>query len=67
MVLAAKFNLKVSQLEIETIYLNGKMDTDVYMDLPHVMLERMTYQEQDAEILKRARTMVKDIKGPDKV
>lgn len=57
MALTTKFNLRVSQLDIETAYLNGKIDTDVFMDLPdllHGMLKRMTHQKQDAEILRRA-------------
>lgn len=40
------------------------------MDLPDLlqeMLKKMTYQEQDGDFLKRARAMLKDIKGPDKV
>lgn len=46
MALAAKFDLTISQLDIETAYLNGNIDTDLYMELPDFLqntLERMAH------------------------
>jgi len=60
MALTAKYDLKVSQLDVEMTYLNGKIDTKVYMKKPellHEISERIVIQESDSQILRRVRSM----------
>jgi len=67
---AAKFDLRISQLDVETAYLNGKIDVETFMETPELlreMLERMIIQEDNAEILKRVRVMLKKIQESDAV
>jgi len=68
--IAAKFDLRISQLDVETVYLNGKIDVETFMETPELlreMLERMIIQEDNAEILKRVRVMLKKIQESDTV
>jgi len=68
--LAAKLNLRISQLDVETAYLNGKIDTDIYMEMPDSlqdMLKRITCQEKDTTILERARALLSKISTPNTV
>lgn len=37
--LASKFKLDVSQLDVTTAYLNGKIDTEIYMEKPELLAE----------------------------
>lgn len=37
MALAAKFDLHISQLDVETAYLNGKIDTEIFMEKPELL------------------------------
>jgi hypothetical protein len=70
MALAARFDLRLSQLDIETAYLNGKMDTEVFMETPELladMLKRMALQEKDSRILKRTHALLKKLEEPDAV
>ena len=39
--LAAKFKLNVSQLDVTTAYLNGKIDTEIYMEKPEFLEEML--------------------------
>lgn len=69
MALAAKFNLRISQLDVETAYLNGKIDTNIFMEIPDSlqnMLERITRQEKDTTLQKRARDLLTKMR-PDTV
>lgn len=70
MALAARFDLRVSQLDIETAYLNGTIDTEILMEKPellHEMLERMVTQEKNADVSKRTHSLLKKIEDPDTV
>lgn len=63
--LAARYKLDISQLDIETAYLNGKIDTDVYMEPPeliHEMLDRMAASETDPTLRNKARSMLSALK-----
>lgn len=63
--LAAKYDLGISQLDIETAYLNGDIDTDIYMKIPellHEMLQRMIRQEKNCDISKKAHAMLEKLK-----
>jgi len=62
---AAKFDLKVLQIDVETTYLNGKIDVEIFMETPelHEMLERMTTQEGDAKILSTSTHYVEEDAG----
>ncbi|KYB24925.1 hypothetical protein TcasGA2_TC034911, partial [Tribolium castaneum] len=68
--LAAKFNLQISQLEITTPYLNGEMDTEMYMEPPILLrelLERIVATERDKTLVTKAQQMLKALKSGDKV
>ncbi|KAH0816973.1 hypothetical protein GEV33_005817 [Tenebrio molitor] len=65
--LAAKYNLKISQLDVTSAYLNGKIDTEVFMEKPALlqeMLQRIINEEEDDHTLvKKARVMLRDLQG----
>ncbi|KAH0819425.1 hypothetical protein GEV33_003366 [Tenebrio molitor] len=69
--LAAKYNLKISQLDVTSAYLNGKIDTKVFMEKPALlkeMLQRIIDEEEDDHILvKKARVMLRDLQGENKI
>jgi hypothetical protein len=47
--LAARYNLKISQLDVTSAYLNGKIDTEVFMEKPALlkeMLQRIIDEEE---------------------
>lgn len=67
--LAVKFDLEITQLDIETAYLNAEMDTLVYMEQPDLlkkMLEKMTHEE-DSNLSRKARNMLRKYNGKTKV
>lgn len=62
---AAKFDLHVAQLDIETAYLNGRIDTDIYMEMPELlekMLQRIISEDANSSISQRARGMLNQLK-----
>jgi hypothetical protein len=69
--LAAKYNLKISQLDVTSAYLNGKIDTEVFMEKPALlqeMLQRIINEEEDDHTLvKKARVMLRDLQGENKI
>jgi hypothetical protein len=69
--LAAKYNLKISQLDVTSAYLNGKIDTEVFMEKPALlkeMLQRIIDEEEDDHTLvKKARVMLRDLQGENKI
>lgn len=71
MALAARYNLqRISQLDVETAYLNGKIDTEVYMEKPDLLresIEKIILQEEDSKIADWACAMLKKIEEPDSV
>lgn len=59
--LAAKFDLKISQLDIETAYLSGKMDTTVSIEPPELlgnMLDSMATSEIDPHLRGRSKALL---------
>lgn len=66
MALAAEYNLKVHQLDIVTAYLNGKLDEEVLMKPPEMivrMLELISNNNQlDSGIIQRAKKILNKIK-----
>jgi len=70
MALAAKYDLKVSQLDVETAYLNGKIDTKIYMEKPELLreiLQKIAVRESDSRTLRQARSMIRKLEGSDTV
>jgi hypothetical protein len=68
--LAAKYNLKISQLDVTSAYLNGKIDTEVFMEKPALlqeMLQRIINEEEDRTLVKKTRVMLRDIQGENKI
>jgi hypothetical protein len=69
--LAAKYNLKIPQLDVTSAYLNGKIDTKVFMEKPALlkeMLQRIIDEEEDDHTLvKKARVMLRDLQGENKI
>ncbi|KAJ3631838.1 hypothetical protein MTP99_012944 [Tenebrio molitor] len=68
--LAAKYNLKISQLDVTSAYLNGKIDTEVFMEKPALlqeMLQRIIDEEDDHTLVKKARVMLRDLQGENKI
>ena len=70
MALAAKQGLKISQLDIENDYLNGPIDTEVYMETPEMlseMLQRLICEDESPAIVERAKTMLERLSEPEAV
>ena len=70
MALAVRFNMNVSQLDITTAYLNGKIDTEIYMGIPELleeMLRRIVREEKDVQLVKKAKSMLDKLRGGPKV
>jgi hypothetical protein len=69
--LAARYDLKISQLDVTSAYLNGKIDTEVFMEKPALlqeMLQRIINEEEDDHTLvKKARVMLRDLQGENKI
>jgi hypothetical protein len=68
--LAAKYNLKISQLDVTSAYLNGKIDTEVFMEKPALlkeMLQRIIDEEDDHTLVKKAKVMLRDLQGENKI
>jgi hypothetical protein len=68
--LAAEYNLKISQLDVTSAYLNGKIDTEVFMEKPALlkeMLQRIIDEEDDHTLVKKARVMLRDLQGENKI
>lgn len=70
MALAARFNLKMTQFDVETAYLNGKTDAEIFMETPELlqeMLDRIIVEEGSSNISRRARIMLKILEKSDTV
>lgn len=70
MVLDVKFNLKISQFDVETAYLNKKINAKIFieiLELLNKMLEKIIVQEKDTDISERAQLLLKKIKELDMV
>ena len=68
--IAAKRGLLIYQIDIETAYLNGKMDTVVLMDMPKLlpeMLNKMATTDKDASIAEKAKKLLSQIEQCDAV
>ena len=68
--LAARLGLKITQLDIETAYLNGKIDTTVYMEVPDLferMLRRIAAEDKDIELKKQAKELLRKMNDSDVV
>lgn len=68
--LAAKHDLHISQLDVETAFLNGKMDVEVLMDMPDMlasMLERMIADKSNPNVSVRARAMLDKVRDGNAV
>jgi len=69
MAVTVERNMRISQFDITTAYLNGIMDTTVYMEKPELlqeMLKRMIITE-DTALVKKAKKMLSQLKAGDKV
>ena len=70
MALAARTGMRISQLDVTIAYLNGQIDTEIFMQKPQLleeMLKRIVQEEKDAELLVRAKNMLQNIHGGHKV
>lgn len=70
MAITAKENFRITQLDIETTYLNGKVDVDIYIEKPELlkeMLSRMINEEKGPILQERARTLTQDLEKPNAV
>lgn len=68
--LAVKHNMSVHQMDVTTAYLNGKIDTDIYMEMPNMfeeILERIVKTSTRKEICKRAKRMLEEVRNENKV
>jgi len=60
----------IEQLDVTSAFLNGEIDTEIYMKQPELlekMLQRIIQEEQDIQLVTKATTMIKDLTGRDKV
>ena len=70
MALAAKHNLKVTQLDVTTAFLYGDIDQETYMELPEEFeqtLNTIALRETDPEIQKRSLGMLRQLRKGNQV
>jgi hypothetical protein len=64
-------NIYNNPVDVTSAYLNGKIDTEVFMEKPALlkeMLQRIIDEEEDDHTLvKKARVMLRDIQGENKI
>lgn len=68
--LSVKYGLSITQLDVTTAYLNSEIDTVIYMSKPPLldeMLQRMIREEPDTNIAAKAKKMLSDVRGEDRV
>ncbi|KAG7196524.1 hypothetical protein KM043_018550 [Ampulex compressa] len=68
--LDTRFDLKITQLDVETAYLNGKVDAEIFMETSELvseMLKRMIIEKRDIQVTKHAHTMLKKLEEPNAV
>lgn len=68
--IAVEQDMEIAQIDVTTAYLNGTMDTTVYIEKPDMlqeMLERIISTERDTELIARADEMLSTLKEGDKV
>lgn len=67
MALASEYKLKIHQLDIVTAYLNGKLDEEVLMKMPDMLVEMLelvsTNKQLQGAITQRAKRMLEEIKA----
>lgn len=65
MALSVELDLEIHQLDINTAYLNGDLEEEIYMRTPRLLkdcLMKLAYnQEEDPSVVERARAMLKSI------
>lgn len=71
MALAVQFDLKVRQLDITTAYLNGKIEEELYMETPKLLIEFLQEvidrRDKHDPIRRKADRMALDLRSGDKV
>lgn len=70
MALSTKFELKISQLDVETAYLHGDIDTEIFMKKPDLLEEaliRIIDTDKKGKIVEKADHMLKDLRSGKKV
>lgn len=68
--LAAQCNMKIHQLDVTTAYLNGKLEEQVFMEVPKFseqILEEIITSEKKGKIADKAASMLKELRSGDKV
>jgi len=65
--LATRFDLNISQLDVETAYLNRRIDTEIFMEKPELLYEmlRIEIEEENCEVFERARRLLQRTENPD--
>jgi len=69
-VLSVTSDLKITQLDVKTAYLNSNIDTEIYISKPELleeMLRRMIYQESGTELASKAEKMLSQLVGVNRV
>lgn len=70
MALAAKYSLKISQLDVTSAYLHSDIDTLIYMKKPDMLkeaLERIIKIDENIEVTDKAKRMLTDLNSGNKV
>jgi len=68
--LSAEYNMCIEQLDVISAFLNGEIDTEIYMKQPELLeetLQRIIQEKQDIQLITKATTMIKDLTDRDKV
>ena len=64
--LSAHFGMKIRQFDIVTAYLNGKLDEEVFMEIPDMfpdMLKLLSVKNTSHDVKQRAKKMLQQIEG----
>ncbi|XP_018398526.1 PREDICTED: uncharacterized mitochondrial protein AtMg00810-like [Cyphomyrmex costatus] len=70
MAIAVERDMHIAQIDVTTAYLNGVMDTDVYMEKPEMltqMIKRIISVESDSILIGKAKRMLRQLNEGDKV
>lgn len=68
--LVAQNNMKIHQLDVNTAYLNGELEEQIFIKFPKFserILEEIAFIERKGKVTEKARSMLQALRSGDKV